>query len=185
MTGADTTPTIKGMFVKSHVAAVRRAKGEEGVRALAAGYGGPLDFRNSDDISVRDEIRLIECALDILTGGTVSPADRAFEAGRLHFVNFTTTPLGRIIFTLFRKNIRMMLLQSKNIAGHVFEGVRFSTVDLGPNELRIRMENADYPIDHFRGLFHEWLTFSGNPGTVGASAAGPGIYEYHVRWGAS
>lgn len=182
MTEAGRAPTIKGMFVKSHVRAVRLAKGEEGIRALGKCYGGPVEFRNSDDVSVRDEIRLIECALDVLTGGSVPPAERAFEAGRLHFRNFTTTPLGRILFALFRKNIRLTLLQSTNIAGHVFDGVRFSTVDLGPAEVRIRMENADYPIDHFRGLFHEWLIFSGNTGNVAASTAGRGVYEYHIRW---
>lgn len=179
---ADRVPTIKGMFVKSHVAAVRRLKGEEGVRALAAACGLPLDFRNSDDVPVHDEIRIIECALDLLTGGNVPPGERAFEAGRLHFRNFTTTPLARIIFALFRRNFRLMMVQAGHLGGHVFEGIRFSSVEEGPTRVIVRMENADYPIDHFRGLFQEWMLYSGAAGTVEARRIDRGIYEYRMEW---
>ena len=181
----DTVPTIKGMFVSSHVSAVRRAKGEEGVRALERLYGKSLAFRNSERVPVREEVRIIECALDILTGHTVSPAERAFEAGRLHFRNFTTTPFGRLLFPMFRGSFRKMMLRTKNIGGHVFEGVRFSSVDRGESEVVVRMENADYPIDHFRGLFYEWLLYAGHSGSVEASEPEARTYEYVIRWNPS
>ncbi len=180
----DTTlkPTIKGIFVNSHVKAVRTLKGDNGIRALEKLYGKSLDFKNSENVPVRDEVRLIEYALDLLADKPVPIHERSFEAGRLHFRNFTTTPLARIIFSLFRKNFKLMMMQTENIAGHVFQGVTFSSVDLAPTAVRVVMENNDYPIDHFRGLFYEWMRFSGYAGTIEGREISPNVYEYTIQW---
>jgi len=179
---AQASPTIKGIFVNSHIAAVRREMGEEGVRALAAAYGKPLAFRNSESIPVHEEVSIIESALDILTGHSVPANERAFEAGRLHFRNFSNTAFARIIFSMFKKEFKLMMLQTRNIAGHVFQGVRFTSVENGPTDVTVKMENADYPIDHFRGLFYEWMLFSGHTGSVTASQPSPGTFVYSIRW---
>jgi len=178
----DQKPTIKGIFVNSHISAVRKIKGEEGVRELARRFGGSLVFKNSDDVPIRDEVKIIEFALDILASSPVSPDIRAFEAGRLHFKNFCTTPLAKIIFSMFRTDFKLMMLQTKNIAGHVFQGVEFDANDLGVNAVAITMKNNDYPLDHFRGLFTEWLEFSGKKGSVIAKETEPNIYQYTMRW---
>jgi uncharacterized protein (TIGR02265 family) len=168
--------------VNSHVNAVRRALGDDGVHALEERFGKPVVFKNSEDVSVGEEVHLIECALDLLTSETFTPDERAFEAGRLHFKNFTTTPLAKIIFSLFRSEFRLMMLQVKNIAGHVFQGVHFGAEELGPNIIRIIMKNNDYPIQHFRGLLTEWMNFSGYHGTVTAVAVDQDTYAYTIEW---
>ena len=179
---ADKTPTIKGIFLNSHVNKVRQEKGEEGVRELENKFGKPVKFSSFEDVLVRDEVRLIELSLDILMNGKVPADKRAFEAGKLHFKNFSKTPLGRIIFSQFRGNFKLMMVNAPSIAGHVFKGVRFFSEERGPKEVVVMMENNDYPIEHFRGLFQEWMDFSGLTGTVESKEIAPNRYEYIMRW---
>jgi uncharacterized protein (TIGR02265 family) len=175
-------PTIKGIFVNSHIARVRKEKGEIGVKKLTDMMGMPLVFKNGDNVLVRDEVRLIECALDIMSTTPVDPKTRAFDAGRLHFQNFSTTPLAKIIFSMFRTSFKKLMLQANTIAGHVFEGVSFKTEDLGEKTVRVTLQNNDYPIDHFRGLFYEWMTFAGLHGTVEATEGKQHEYIYTINW---
>lgn len=176
------SPTIKGIFVNSHVAAVRKVKGPEGVRRLEEAFGAPLSFRDLDDVPVRDEVRLIELASDILVGHHASLQARAFDAGRLHFRNFKGTPLAKVVFALFPRDFHYLMLHAPSIAEKVFKGVRFEAADLGGRGVRVTMENNDYPIEHFRGLFHEWMNDFGLRGEVAARETGPGRYEYVMRW---
>jgi len=178
----DKTPTIKGIFVNSHVKKVRQEKGEEGVRELEKKFGMKIDFRNFEDIPVREEVHLIECALEILEGRSIPDDKKHFEAGRLHFKNFSQTPFGRIIFSQFKNQFKMLMMNAPNIAGHVFKHVKFYSDDMGPKEVRVTMENNDYPIDHFRGLFQEWMEFSGLKGTVEAQETALNRYVYIIRW---
>lgn len=175
-------PTIKGIFVRSHIAALRAARGEAGVRELERRYGRPIKFKNSDNVPVREEIKIIEYVLDLMSEHPVPSAARAFEAGRLHFRNFSTTPLAKIIFSVYRHELKRVLMSAPNIAGHVFQGVQFTAEDLGPTSVRITLANNDYPIDHFRGLFDEWVRFAGFNGTVTSQESGQGRYTYDVRW---
>ncbi|MGH2575101.1 MAG: TIGR02265 family protein [Ignavibacteria bacterium] len=178
----ENKPTIKGIFVNSHLKTLKNQKGEKGMRELERRYNKPLDFKNSDNLLVSEEVKIIELALEIMSEKPVPENERSFEAGRLHFRNFTTTPLARIIFSVFRKNYKLMMIQTKNIAGHVFQGVKFYTEDLGPNSVRVVMKNNDYPIEHFKGLFYEWMLFAGYEGTVEAKEIPPGYYEYTMEW---
>ncbi len=175
------TPTIKGIFVNSHIRAVEKVQGAEGLRKLKEQYGGNLDYKNSEDVPVREEVKIIECALDILSP-QIPPEERAFEAGKLHFRNFVTTPLAKIVFSMFRQNFKLMMMQSPNIAGHVFRGVHFSAEDLGPQSVRLTMTNNDYPIDHFRGLFAEWMEYSGCKGDISEAEIEPNTYQYTMEW---
>ncbi len=175
-------PTIKGIFINSHIKAVEKKRGKEGVQDLERRYGKPMKFRNSEDVPVMEEVKIIECALEVISDTPIPPEDLAFQAGRLHFTNFTTTPLARIVFTLFRKDFKLTMLRAQHIAGHVFRGVNFATEDLGTNAIRIVMDNNNYPLDHFRGLFYEWVHFAGLKGTVEATEVKPGRFEYTIRW---
>jgi uncharacterized protein (TIGR02265 family) len=175
-------PTIKGIFIKSHIQAVREKKGDEGIQTLQQLLGKPLEYKNSDDVPVSEEVKLLEYAVEILSDSTIDPSQKHIEAGKLHFRNFTTTPLGKIIFSMFRTNFKLMMLQAQNIAGHVFNGVQFRSVDVGEKEVKIIMNNNDYPIEHFQGLFMEWLSFAGLQGTVEAKETSVNQYEYTMKW---
>ncbi len=174
-------PTIKGIFVKSHLDAVKAAKGDEGLRELQRRYGKPLDFKNADDIAVADEIKIIEAGFDIVTDGTVPPGLRSFEAGRMHFRDFSSTPLAHVLLSVF-KNPKPIFLNSKYVAEHVFQGITFTSSDLGPNKVKIIMQGGVYPLDHFKGLWWEWIHFSGFAPTVEATQLGPETYEYILSW---
>lgn len=176
------TPTIKGIFVNSHVQAVRRALGEPGVRELERRAGHPVGYSDFEDVPVRDEVDVIEIANDLLSGGPIASSERAYEGGRLHFRNFKATPLARLMFTIFPRNFRYLMLHAPTIAERVFKGVLFTADDLGPSELRITMENNDYPVDHFRGLFQAWMDDFGLRGRVDGRETFPGRFEYSMRW---
>ena len=76
----------------------------------------------------------------------------------------------------------MLMINSPSIAGHVFKGVKFYADDLGNNSVKVTMENNDYPISHFQGLFQEWMEFSGLTGKVDAKESAPNRYEYIINW---
>jgi len=175
-------PTIKGIFVNSHIEAVKKLKGEEGVLALEHRYGKSLNFKNSEDIPVAEEVKIIEYSLDFLSTVPVTEENRAYEAGRLHFYNFTTTPLGKIIFSLFRQDFKLLAMKCQHIAGHVFRWVHFASEDLGPTSVRVTMTNNDYPMDHFRGFFAAWMEFAGLTGEAKAEEVEPNIYQYTMTW---
>lgn len=179
---SDSTPTIKGIFVNSHIKKVLQEKGEEGVRELEIKFGKSLKFGNFENVPVREEVRLIECALEVLKGKAISEPERGLEAGRLHFRNFSQTPFANILFSQFKNQFKMLMMNSPNIAGHVFKGVRFYADDFGPNSVRITMENNDYPMSHFQGLFQEWLEFSDLKGEVESKETAPNRYQYIIIW---
>lgn len=177
------TPSIKGIFVNSHISAVRAKKGEAGVLQLEKLYGKPIKFKNNDLVPIREEVKIIECALDVLAQKPIPENKKKFEAGRLHFTNFSQTPFAKILFSLFKTNFKLMMLQSPNIAGHVFEGVKFSALDVGPKSVLVTMEHIDYPIEHFQGLFQAWMDFAGLYGTITANRkTNPDRFEYMMRW---
>jgi uncharacterized protein (TIGR02265 family) len=174
-------PKIKGIFVNSHVAAVRKAKGDEGVKRLEVCFGKPIHFGNNQDIPVSDEVHLLECALDIMRDTPVPENERSYEAGKLHFQNFTTTPWAKLLFSMF-KDFKYILLHSKSVTERVFNGVIFNSFDLGPKSLKIILDNNNYPIDHFRGLLSAWMEYYKLKGKVLAMETPEKAYEYVLEW---
>lgn len=176
----DSTPTIKGIFVKAHVTAMKEEKGEEGLRLLEEKYGGPLTFQNTDNIPLRDEVKLLECSVELLQPDI--PKDKiSYEAGRLHFKNFLKTPFARVLFPFFKNQFKLMMLQAHNIAGHVFQGVTFTTEDIGEHEVKVMTTHNDYPIEHFQGFLKEWMEYAGLNGIVTATKRDD-TYEYRMKW---
>lgn len=176
-------PTIRGMFIKSHCDAVRRAKGEAGVAELEKRYGQPLCFRHFDSVPVHEEVKIIEYALDILEPRIFSSEnERAFEAGRLHFRNFTSTIFAKLLLSSLPKDFKLFMMKTKYIAPRIFRNVRFESVDTGKNSVQVIMYNNDYPVEHFQGLFYEWMIFFGLSGQVDAKKRDDDAYEYTMRW---
>lgn len=173
---------IKGVFVNSHIKAVRSKRGQEGVQELERRFGRPLRFRNSEDVPVADEVRLIELAVDLLSNTPLQGEEREFEAGRLHFANFAGSPLGRIVFSVFKRQYKRMIMTTHTMAGHIFKGVHFAAEDLGEKRVRLTTKNNDYPVGHLQGLFQEWMDFSGLTGTVEARVLEDNAFEYTMSW---
>jgi len=178
----NTKPTIKGLFVNSHIEAVRKKLGAEGVEKLESLFGKSIIFGNNQDVRVLDEVKIIEYALDLLSETPVPPEKRAYEAGRLHFRNFITTSFAKIAFPMFKSNFKTMMLRMNFLAEHIFKGVNFRSKELGDKKIEVIMENNDYPIDHFRGLFQEWMISSGLTGTVKAHEAVDDQYIFIMEW---
>ncbi len=177
-----TEPTIRGVFVKSHINALFKARGLVAIEDLKKRYSKPIDFGNTDNVPVREEVIILEHIVDILSEKQLSAAERRREAGKLHFKNFTTTPLWTLIISIFGNKIKTLLMQSPNIAGRVFSGVMFSSRDLGERTVRITLENNDYPLEHFQGFFEEWLSSAKLSGYVEAYARSDNVYEYLITW---
>lgn len=175
------TPIIKGIFVNSHIKALEKARGPEGLKELEKLYGGPINFGAMQDVPVRDEVKVIECILRILHP-EIPEEKRHFEGGKLHFNNFITTPLGRIMFGHLAKDFHKMMMSSQYIAGHVFGNVKFTSVDKGPKAVNIVMENADYPLEHFQGFFQAWMDLWDYNGVVKAEIDDQQKYNYIMEW---
>jgi hypothetical protein len=54
--------------------------------------------------------------------------------------------------------------------------------DLADRSVSVVMENNDYPIDHFRGVFYEWLLFREHKGKVEAEELPGNVYRYIISW---
>jgi uncharacterized protein (TIGR02265 family) len=175
-------PTIRGIFMKSHVQAVAQKKGDPGLKELEKMYGGPTQFKNSDEVPIREEVKLLECAVQILSDCPIPKENISYEAGRLHFKDFSSTPLGKLVLPFFKNNYKMILLRAKYLGGHVFRGVTFLSDELGPNAVQLTMSNADYPIDHFRGLFEAWMEYCGLCGTIQAIEPMERVHQYVISW---
>jgi uncharacterized protein (TIGR02265 family) len=177
-----TEPTIKGVFMKSHIRAVERSKGIGGLKKLEQSFGKPIVYKNSDDVPIRDESKLIECAVQIMSDHPIQEERVAYEAGRLHFRNFAGTPLGRITLPFFKNNYKTILLRARYLGGHVFQGIKFASEELGPKAVHVVMSNAEYPIDHFKGLFEAWMEYSGLEGSVASKPIDRKMYGYTIEW---
>jgi uncharacterized protein (TIGR02265 family) len=175
-------PTIKGIFVKSHLRALRRARGESAIVELGARYGKSIDFSDMEDVPVAEEVRLLEHIADIRSVQKLSAAEREVEAGRLHFSDFTTTPLWKVIEPLFKRNQKKLLMQTGSIAARVFKGIIFMPEDLGSCTVKITLKNNDYPLEHFQGFFEAWIAAAGLRGSVEAVDMHNNAYEYIVTW---
>lgn len=178
-------PVIRGMFINSHVKLIQEKFGEKGVKKLQEKYGKPVWFRPTEFVPVREEVQLLECALDLLYPELTSPDERSFEAGRLHFQNFTRTSYGKILFSVIPQDadhFRKIILNSKYVAQHVFRNVTFEAEDLGRKSAKVIMHNNDYPLEHFAGLFHEWMHFFGLKGKVESKKLSPTVFEYLMTW---
>lgn len=178
-------PTIRGIFVNSHINAVRQIKGDDGVRELEERYGKPIRFGNAERVPVREEVKIIEIAFQILSEIPATAEQLSFEAGRFHFRNFITTPLGRFVFGFFKNNFKNVMLRSPSVAEQIFEGIEFSAQDLGLTSVKITIGNNDYPLGHFKGIFHEWMHQSIGQGSIQACETADGKFEYVMSWDAS
>lgn len=178
----NTKPTIKGLFVNSHINAVEKKLGKEGVAELERRFGKSIDFKNNQDVRVLDEIKIIEHALDLTSDNPIPPAERAYEAGRLHFTNFSSTPFAKLAFPMFRNNFKAMMLNAKFFAEHIFKGISFTSEDIGEKQVKVVMANNDYPIEHFRGLFQAWMDYSNLHGKVEAEEAKEDQFVFMMSW---
>lgn len=175
-------PTIKGIFVKSHIRGLERERGAEALRELERRMGESLAYKNTDNVPISDEVRILEHIVDMLSTEPLSQKEREIEAGRLHFRNFSTTPLWTLVDTLLGSNPKFILLQSAKIAGYVFQDVEFTAEDLGERQVRITMFNNEYPIEHFAGFFEALLESFGFKPSVSARMRTEARYEYDVSW---
>lgn len=166
----------------SHVKALEKAKGSAARGQLEERYGASINFSNTDDVPIREEVKIIEYALDLSSETPVPKGTRSEEAGKLHFRNFSGTPLGKLILPFFKDKLKLVLMNASNVAGHVFQGVTFRSENLGPHSVRITMENNDYPLAHFQGFFRAWIEYSGVNGRVEAKDLGGNVYSYSISW---
>jgi uncharacterized protein (TIGR02265 family) len=174
-------PTIKGIFVKSHIKSMEKKRGPEGVKLLEERFGKSIAFKNSDNVPVSDEIRIIEICLDLTSDTPVPPEKLAFEAGRLHFRNFSTTPLGKMLAVVLHDPDKIFI-NSGPVAEHVFEGITFSSQANGKDSVVITIRGGHYPLAHFQGLYYEWIISLGYEADVQAKQVDPTTYEYTLHW---
>jgi uncharacterized protein (TIGR02265 family) len=178
-----TQATIKGVFVQSHVRALRERAGDQAVEELARRFGAPVRFAALQDVPVRDEVRIIELTLDLMSEhGLVGPA-RAEAAGRLHLTNFSRTTLGSMLLNTgprTPKGFISLLMSAPTIARSVFAGSNFNTKE-HQDCLVVTIDNCDYPPEHFAGFFNEWMRVWGlEDSRTEVHNPRPGTYEYRL-----
>jgi uncharacterized protein (TIGR02265 family) len=179
---ASASPTIKGMFVNSHVEALRAKLGDAAIVELERRLGRSVRFKSFDAVPVREEVRLIESALDILHRDTLSGSKRTAAAGRLHFTNFAETALGSALMHSLphtRNSFKTLLRTAPSIARTVFSDIEFACTE-HEDHLAVSINRQDYPLEHFQGFFEEWLHYWGLPGSVRAETVRQGGLVYRL-----
>ncbi|MES2203324.1 MAG: DUF2378 family protein [Patescibacteria group bacterium] len=169
------TPTLKGLFVNSHINRLREKKGEEAVKELERRYGSRVVFKNLEEIPVREEVRIIELCLALSNPAAAAAPDATELAGRLHYENFSQTGLGQVLLSSMPhtpQGFKTLVLNSGSIGRSVFKHTNFSTTE-NNGTLVVTMENTDYPLKHFEGFFSAWAEQYGlQPGSVSSKAEG-------------
>ncbi len=180
---ANEQPTIKGIFVMSHIRALEKQWGESALQELQRRYGKPLRFRMSDNVPISEENAILGHIIDITSATQLKKEDRAYEAGRLHMRNFSTTPMWWLLSPALQHSPRWLFLQSKHMAELVFEGVTFDSRELSPTTVQIRMsQDGSYPVEHFQGFLKEMIATAGLVGTVESDVDADGAYVYTITW---
>lgn len=177
-------PTIKGLFVNSHVATLQRRMGNAAVEELARRFGGPVHFGAFESVPLRSEMELLEHSMDIMQPGAWSGSAHRAEAGRLHFRNFCDTPLGSALMRSLPHtpgSFRTLLHNTPSIARIVFDGLIFESVDVHEG-MTLTVINCDYSPEHFRGFFEEWMHQWGITGSVRARTLSEGVCEYRLSF---
>jgi len=175
-------PTIKGLFVKTHIAAVKHKRGEQGVKILEKLFGKPLAFGNWENVPVEEEVRLIHYALHIWSDEEIVSKYLEYEAGRFHFRNFLTTPLAKTIIKRFGANFKLIMMLASKIARKVFLGIEVSSENIDLHKVKIIIKNSAYPLEHFSGFFEAWLSYVGLVGMVRAVKTNTHLFEYTIIW---
>ena len=175
-------PTIKGLFVNSHIKAFQRERGPEGVAELARRTGLSLRYATTDDVPVSQEIAILESVVELTSSVPLPDEERQEEAGRLHLRNFATTTMWSLLEQLIGRNLKFLFMQSSWIGAWVFTGITFSSEDLGGNSVRINMSHSVYPRRHFKGFFEQWMHELGVEGVVEVSELVPGHHTYTIKW---
>ncbi len=176
-------PTIKGIFVNSHINFLKKYGGQDALEQLEKKMNKTIKYNIWQDVPLSEEIQIIEHVFDIVYPASgLSPKDRAFEAGRLHFRNFITTPFGRILFAALPKNFKGTLLKLPVIIKHIFKNLEFSVTGISKNKVKIEVSNMNYPMEHFSGLFHEWMQFWKLKGRIDAEKKSNISCEYLISW---
>jgi hypothetical protein len=177
-------PTIKGVFVNSHIARLRKDKGDAGIHELEKRYNKNIDFATNEDVPIREEVKILEIIIDILKGEPLSLSKRSFQAGQLHFQNFAKTTFAKILFASVAKNsegFEKLFLNSDYIVNNVFKNTDFKSKKISDGKLKIIMSNNDYPIEHFHGLFDEWVKhWNLKNAKVEANVINNNKYEYLI-----
>jgi len=179
-------PTIKGVFVNSHIEQLRNEHGEEMVEKLRRNYGNPLEFSSTQDVPIRKEVEILETIVDLIGSSHLEPKERSLEAGRLHFRNFSDTSFAKILFSTVPKTpegFKKLLLNSDYIVNNIFKNTEFESAAVGDKKLKVTMGKNDYPMEHFQGLLQEWAKHFGlEESNVKASENTEGYYEYIITY---
>jgi uncharacterized protein (TIGR02265 family) len=174
-------PTIKGIFINSHIKALERARGSEAVKQLEQLYGRPLFFKTFADVPVAEEVKILDYIIEILYGDMPAPK-KAYEGGRLHLRNFLATHVGKLLLLQSRTGLKATLLLAGKVAGLIFKGVVLETEDYGKQTVKITVRYSAYPLEHFQGFFQEWLAVLGYLGTVSVEPPEGEAEIYLIDW---
>jgi len=175
-------PTIKGVFVNSHLKALVAAKGEAALAGLEKLLGRPLKFHALEDVPVKLELKIVNACFDFMTGAPLEGDSRDFEAGRFHFKDFANTPLGQFILSTFPKDFKSFVLRSDAVANRILKGTEMSALDLGVKKVKLYFSRSPYPVEHLRGFLQEWMNYWGIKGTVTAQKTDGPKSEYTLSW---
>lgn len=176
-------PSIKGVFVQSHVETLRKTKGDKAVIVLEERLGRRAFFTRLENVPVKLEVAVIELVYDLLNEGhTLTGAARERAAGRLHFANFSETTFGSMLMHSMpqtKATFQTMLYNIGPIARSVIQHTDFR-VEERRGAVLIKLTNNDYPPEHFAGFFEEWMAQWGLDGTVTYKVKAPRVHEYTI-----
>jgi hypothetical protein len=175
-------PTIRGVYVNSHIKALQKAKGRDAIKELRRLYGKPLEFGNFQNIPIEEELKIMHAVFNLLSSSPVINENFDYEAGKFHFQNFMTAPLTKLFFSLFGKNFRTVVWAASKVSKGIFTGVQVRKKNAGIHTEQIILENNEYPAHHFVGFFDAWLTHLGLIGMTTMKELSPRVHEYTVTW---
>lgn len=174
-------PTIKGIFVNSHISMLKDSKGDSAVQELRDKVGFPIDYKEDEDIFLGDEEKIID-ALVLMENPNISADKLHFESGKLHFTNWTKTPWSKQLFSLLPPDFKYMMMHLNVIIVKVFQNFTFESTELGEKRVKVSANNNYYDVQHWVGLFQAWMDLFGLKGLVSGEKTGEHSCDLFFEW---
>ena len=171
--------TVKGMFLKNLVETVKQKKGPEGLKKLEDKFGD-LRFSGIKDYPVETEIKLQKAAMEVIFG-KVSP-DNYVEFGKLGFLTYANSLIGKTIFSLLGKDVKKIALGVPTAINTISSGFKITVTDLGAQKVSIRMINNPYITQYYEGVYKGAMEYLNVQGKIEVNVLREHDYEYILEW---
>lgn len=176
------TGQIPGYFFIENVKFVEKEKGPEGVNKLKK-LVPQFDFTKISPLrkyTQQEELDVLNAVAEIVYGDN-SPSSWE-KLGRHDFETIFNSNLGRILFTLFGKDLANLVKNATKIFTLFNTTAKIKYENLKEDRATMIVENDPYPKEYYFGLFKAVAGYTNKPLDISVKELREGVHVYEIKW---